>query len=122
MKTSKKSSAPEYSGCKQCPRLSLSERCKELITGCLIIGIMVGGWGVGEALLRLVQRGQFGLAAHVETSTQFYRDPQTGLRLPVPQSTQGKIRVNSLGFRSPEIPVPKPPGTVRLAFLGSSTT
>jgi lysophospholipase L1-like esterase len=102
--------------------LSLSERQKELVTGFLIIGIMAGGWGVGEALLRLVQRGQFGTAANAERSAQFYRDQQTGLRLPVPSSTQGKIHINSLGFRSPEIPVPKPPGTVRLAFLGSSTT
>jgi hypothetical protein len=102
--------------------VSLSERQKELVTGFLIIGIMVGGWGVGEPLLRLVQHEQFGTAANVETSAQFYRDQQTGLRLPVPHSTQGKIRINSRGFRSPEIPVPKPPGTVRLAFLGSSTT
>jgi hypothetical protein len=102
--------------------LSLSERRKELVTGLLIIGTMVGGWGVGEALLRLVQHGQFGTAANVERSTQFYRDQQTGLWLPVPNSTQGKVRINSLWFRSPEIPVPKPPGTVRLAFLGSSTT
>jgi hypothetical protein len=102
--------------------LSLSERQKELVTGFLIIGIMAGGWGVGEALLRLVQHGQFGTAANVETSTQFYHDQQTGLRLPVPNSMQGQIRINSRGFRSPEIPTPKPPGTVRLAFLGSSTT
>jgi lysophospholipase L1-like esterase len=102
--------------------LSLSERQKELVTGLLIIGIMGGAWGVGEALLRLVQRGQFGMAAKAETSAQFYRDPQTGLRLPVPNSTQGKIHINSHGFRGPEIPVPKPPGTVRLAFLGNSTT
>jgi hypothetical protein len=102
--------------------LRLSERRKELVTGFLIIGIMAGGWGVGEALLRLVQREQFGTAASVERSAQFYRDPQTGLRLPVPNSTQGKVYINSLGFRSPEILVPKPRGTVRLAFLGSSTT
>ena len=102
--------------------LRLSGRQKELVTGFLILGVMVGGWGVGEALLRLVQRRQFGAAATVERSAQFYRDPQTGLRLPVPNSTQGKVHVNSLGFRSPEIPVPKPPGAVRLAFLGSSTT
>jgi hypothetical protein len=102
--------------------LSLSERQKELVTGFLIIGIMVGGWAIGEALLRLVQRRQFGTAANIERSAQFYHDQQTGLRLPVPNSTQGKIHINSLGFRSPEIPVPKPPGTVRLAFLGSSTT
>ena len=122
MKTPKKRSAPVSSGRKPCPRLRLSERHKELITGCLIIGLMIGGWGVGEALLRFVQHGQFGTAAHVESSVQFYRDQQTGLRLPVPHSTQGKIGINSRGFRSPEIPVPKPPGTVRLAFLGSSIT
>ena len=70
--------------------LHLSERQKELVTGFLIIGIMVGGWGVGEALLRLVQRGQFGTAVDMERSVQFYRDQQTGLRLPVPNATQGK--------------------------------
>jgi hypothetical protein len=102
--------------------VSLSERQKELVTGFLIIGITVGVWGVGEALLRLVQREQFGTAANVERSAQFYHDQQTGFRLPVPNSTQGKIHINSLGFRSPEIPVLKPPGTVRLAFLGNSTT
>jgi hypothetical protein len=102
--------------------LRLSGRQRELMTGFLVLGIMVVGWGVGEALLRFAQREQFGTAAHVERSVQFFRDQQTGLRLPVPNSTQGKIRINSRGFRSPEIPVPKPPGTVRLAFLGSSIT
>jgi lysophospholipase L1-like esterase len=102
--------------------LHLSERQKELVTGFLIIGIMVGGWGAGGGLLRLVQREQFGTAMNIEKSAYFYRDRQTGLRLPVPNSTQGKSRINSLGFRSPELPVPKPPGTIRLAFLGSSTT
>ena len=48
--------------------LSLSERQKELVTGFLIIGIMAGGWGVGEALLRLVRRGQFGKAARLMCS------------------------------------------------------
>jgi hypothetical protein len=91
--------------------LPLSGRKRELVTGFLVLGIMALGWGVGEALLRFVQRGQFGTAAHVERSVQFYRDQQTGLRLPVPNSTQGKIRLNSLGFRSPEIAVPKPPGS-----------
>jgi hypothetical protein len=102
--------------------VSLSERQKELATGFLIIGIMAGGWGVGEALLRLAQHRQFGTAANIERPAQSYHDQQTGLRLPVPNSTRGKIHINSLGFRSPEIPTPKPPGTVRLAFLGSSTT
>jgi hypothetical protein len=102
--------------------VGLSERQKELLTGFLMLGIMVGGWGVGEALLRPVQRGKLGTAVDVERSAQFYRDQRTGLRLPVPNSTQGKIQINSHGFRGPEILVPKPPGTIRLAFLGSSTT
>jgi len=49
-------------------------------------------------------------------------DALTGLRIPVPNGHFGHIRINSLGFRSPEIVVPKPPDTVRLAFLGASTT
>lgn len=102
--------------------LALSERQKELATGLVIIGIMVGGWGIGEALLRISQHRQFGTATEVERSAQFYHDQRTGLRLPVPNSQQGKIRINSLGFRSPELAVPKPPSTVRLGFLGSSTT
>src|SRR5437667_10874771 len=77
--------------------VSLSERQKELVTGFLIIGIMVGGWGVGEPLLRLVQHEQFGTAANVETSPQFYSDQQTALRLPVPNSTQRQLRINSRG-------------------------
>ena len=32
------------------------------------------------------------------------------------------IETDSRGFRSPELTLPKPPGTVRLAFLGASTT
>jgi hypothetical protein len=101
---------------------NLSDRQKELVTGFLILGVMVGGWGIGEALFRLAQREQFGTAKDAETSALFYRDRETGLHLPVPNSSQGKIRINSRGFRSPEIPVPKPPGTIRLAFLGSSST
>src|SRR5262245_9297914 len=74
MKTPENSSTPMYSGYGQHPKLSASERQKELMTGFLIIGILIGGWGVGEALLRLVQRRQFGTAANVERSAQFYHD------------------------------------------------
>ena len=35
---------------------------------------------------------------------------------------QTRVRTDSRGFRSPELAVPKPPGTLRLAFLGGSTT
>ncbi len=49
-------------------------------------------------------------------------DPATGLRIPIPNSRFGPIRINSFGFRSPEIPKKKPPGLLRIAFLGGSTT
>jgi lysophospholipase L1-like esterase len=49
-------------------------------------------------------------------------DPATGLKIPKPGLDTGRIRINAEGFRSPEIPRAKPAGTVRLAFLGGSTT
>jgi lysophospholipase L1-like esterase len=47
--------------------------------------------------------------------------PATGLRIPVPGAF-GPIRINSYGFRSPEIEKIKPAGKLRIAFLGGSTT
>jgi hypothetical protein len=46
----------------------------------------------------------------------------TGLRLHRPNRRLGNIRVNNLGFRGPDLPLRKPEGTFRLAFLGSSAT
>lgn len=46
----------------------------------------------------------------------------SGLQIPTPGLVRGGIRINGLGFRGPEIAMPKPDGTVRLAFLGASTT
>jgi lysophospholipase L1-like esterase len=49
-------------------------------------------------------------------------DPATGLRIPIPNSQFGPIRINASGFRGPEISKEKPPGRLRIAFLGGSTT
>ena len=54
--------------------------------------------------------------------TLYYIDPETKLRRAKPNVTLGSIETNSLGFRSPEIERVKPSGTVRIAFLGTSTT
>ena len=71
----------------------------------------------GAVRLRLWSRtGQFGLAH------RFTKDRQTGLMIPSPgRETQG-LKLDSRGFRSPELELPKPPGRIRLAFLGGSTT
>ena len=49
-------------------------------------------------------------------------DATTGLRVPIPNKSSGPVRINSLGFRGPEIESPKPQSTLRIAFLGGSTT
>jgi len=46
----------------------------------------------------------------------------SGLPIPIPGRMAGPIEIDSLGFRNPELRVPKPEGVIRLAFLGGSTT
>lgn len=46
----------------------------------------------------------------------------SGLKIPVPGRDDGGVRIDSLGFRSPELEVPKPEGRQRIAFVGGSTT
>jgi len=53
---------------------------------------------------------------------QFVNDPRTGLLVPQANLDTGRIRIDSRGFRNPEIQMPKPAGRIRLAFLGGSTT
>jgi lysophospholipase L1-like esterase len=73
-----------------------------------------------EGAVRVRQWLKYGSAA--PTVHEFEADPSTGLRIPKPGTTRGGISINSMGFRGPEIAVPKPSGTIRLAFLGASTT
>lgn len=56
------------------------------------------------------------------TVHKFATDPASGLRIPEPGMQRGGVSINSLGFRGPETTIPKPRGTIRLAFLGGSTT
>lgn len=91
------------------PKRVLLVSCSVLISALLV-----------EGLLRLRQGLKYGTA-----STTVYRfgvDPDSGLRVPVANHDTGRIRINSRGFRSPEIAVPKPSSLVRIAFLGGSTT
>ncbi len=47
--------------------------------------------------------------------------PGASLTLAKPGGSQ-HLRINALGFRGPEIAKPKPPGSVRVACIGASTT
>lgn len=75
---------------------------------------------VAEGAVRVRQWMKYGYLARVEDT--FVSDPESGLRLLIPNKVTGGIAINSLGFRGPELAVPKPAGTVRLAFVGASTT
>ena len=55
------------------------------------------------------------------TQSAIVLDPHSKLHRYAPGTIDG-MSFNTLGFRSPEIAVQKPPGTVRVAFLGDSLT
>ena len=50
----------------------------------------------------------------------FVLEKATGLRRMRPGVSFRAVEANAHGFRSPEIPLQRPPGTLRLAFLGDS--
>lgn len=73
-----------------------------------------------EGATRLRQWTKVGTAG---SFTSLYRtDDAIGLRVLNPGVRVGRISTNAAGFRGPEITQPKPAGTLRIAFLGASTT
>ncbi len=83
----------------------------------LVTGPLLGL--VAEGVVRVRHRLKHGTFGRIYG---YAVDPASGLKIPEPGTTFGPIRINRLGFRGPEIEMPKPPGRIRLAFLGGSTT
>jgi lysophospholipase L1-like esterase len=81
---------------------------------CVILGM------IAESAVRVRQWMKYGFVWGVEST--YTIDAESGLRVPIADSTIGSIEINSHGFRSPEIPLVKSKDRVRLAFLGASTT
>ena len=94
----------------------------EILTGTVVLGLAFGSLLFAEIGLRVVQYVKFGVQNSVETSSAFYTDKETGLRLIRPNRKLGAIRINNLGYRGPDIPMHKPAGVIRVVFMGSSTT
>ncbi|HIJ84374.1 MAG TPA: SGNH/GDSL hydrolase family protein, partial [Magnetococcales bacterium] len=70
-----------------------------------------------------VRARQWWYYGSAETLDKAYRDDEkNGLRVPVANYESRSTKINSMGFRGPEITVPKPEGTIRIAFIGASTT
>jgi lysophospholipase L1-like esterase len=86
----------------------------------LMLGTLVIGLLVIECAARVRHYFMYGtLGARVCT---YVADRVTGLPIPTPNTVIGGIRIDSRGFRNPELSSPKPEGTIRIAFLGASTT
>lgn len=75
---------------------------------------------LAEGAMRARQRIKYGTMSPAVHEAVI--DDVSGLPIPVPGSDTGRIRIDSRGFRNDELEVPKPPGRIRLAFLGASTT
>ncbi len=98
----------------------MSARSKQRATILITIGFILLLLLAAEAATRVRQALKYGSASTLE---DYYTvDRNINLRVPIANLSIGRISINSLGFRGPEIAVPKPAGTVRLAFLGASTT
>jgi lysophospholipase L1-like esterase len=74
---------------------------------------------LAETAVRIRQYVKYGSAKKELYETTM--DSRTGLPVLVPNQVTGTIRINSLGFRGPEILQPRPPNGLRFAFLGAST-
>jgi len=92
------------------------------------LSILIGGlfgFLILEVGLRVRAKILYGQQMPI-ISEVFYVDPATGLRVPRPgyhlKGNRIEISINSLGFRGAEFTREKPPGTVRIACIGASTT
>ena len=93
---------------------------RPLALALVTVGAIVLMLLAAEAAVRIRQIVKYGSTARYEDL--YTVDPTINLRVPVAGISAGHITVNRLGFRGPEIAVPKPAGTIRVAFLGASTT
>lgn len=83
------------------------------MTGCILL--LLAEFGI-----RVRHYIKFGAMWGIEDI--YMMDDKANLRVLIPNKQFGSLRINSLGFRGPEIPLPKPDAVIRIAFLGASTT
>jgi len=100
--------------------MKLSNRSKAILTSISVLFFIVMLLGLAEGATRLRQWFKYG--SFGQLSAVYTTDPETDLRVPKSNAETGTIQINSLGFRGPELGNPKPAGSLRIAFLGASTT
>src|SRR2546425_12595206 len=99
---------------------NLAAHHRWLLLAATVVTISVALFGAAELGVRVRQHIKFGNLLRIEDT--YTLDPKSGMRIPVPGGSFGGIHVNSMGFRGPELKTPKSRHTLRIAFLGSSTT
>jgi len=95
-------------------------RQQRLLLTAFVILLSLGVLVCAEATVRVRAYAKYGSSGGIEQTYHF--DEELGLRVAIPNSQFGSIRISEQGFRSPSVPMPKPAETIRLAFLGGSTT
>jgi hypothetical protein len=94
------------------------QRRVEITFSLAVLGVVIGTIGLAEAVLQLRERKHFSWG-DLTDNVMYPRDDGEIRRL-IPGAKFGAFSVNSLGLRGPEVEMPKPAGTLRLAFLGDS--
>ena len=79
---------------------------------------------LAEGLVRFRAHAKYG--RYLDIYEVHERLPDTNLLVPLPNLDvsfgETRVQTDERGFRSPPVAMPKPPGTLRLAFLGASDT
>lgn len=105
------------------PRRKISWR-RKLLYSCVCIGLFLVVCEIGLRVRHWVKYGSASQSS-IGNSSWIY-DEELGMRRCNPgwevQSQLVSIKVNSLGYRGEEITLEKPPNTIRIVCLGSSTT
>ena len=101
-------------------------RAAAKVISAVIVILIFGEWLCRSVFMMNIEQLRFG------RSDLYYYYDRAGFRHNLPNKIghermwngQGRVefRMNSLGFRGPEIPNPKPAGTIRILFLGDSIT
>ena len=98
--------------------MKLSHRQKIVATTVLMVLVGIVMLGLAEGSIRL---RQWLAEGHSGKLSDLF-EQQGDLRVLVPDARTRTISINSLGFRGPPLAQPKPDLTLRIAFVGASTT
>lgn len=99
--------------------MALSERSKAVLSTALVLIVTMVFVLLAEGIVRIRQYVKYGTFTQI---THIKADQDSGLLIPPKGMKTATMSINSLGFRGPEIEMPKPSNRLRIGFLGASTT